>query len=61
MEKAEKYDKINKKNTYSSPHDTNINRAKGCGNYDYSTDPYSTGKDYLGIDDIDRLRRRRIK
>lgn len=61
MEKVEKYEKISKKNIYSSSHDANINRSKECGNYDYSTNPYSTGKDYLGIDDIDRIRRRKIR
>lgn len=42
-------------------HDELIDRAKNSGKYGTRTDAAAQGAGYLGIDDIDRMRRRKIK
>lgn len=42
-------------------HDDLIDTAKSSGKYGVRTDAAAEGVGYLGMDDIDRLRRRRIK
>ncbi len=42
-------------------HDELIDRAKKAGKYGGRTDAAAEGVGYLGIDDLDRLRRRKLK
>lgn len=42
-------------------HDDLIGRAKSSGNYSVRTDAAAEGVGYLGVDDLDRLRRRKLK
>lgn len=44
-----------------SDHDQLINKAKQSGVYCDRTDAASQGVGYLGVDDLDRMRRRKIK
>ncbi len=41
-------------------HDELIDRATNSGKYNDRTDAYAEGVGFLGMDDIDRLRRRRL-
>jgi len=38
-----------------------LDAAKKTGNYCMRTDAFAEGVDYLGVDDIDKLRRERLK
>ncbi len=38
-----------------------IDSAKNTSKYGVRSDPYAEGVGYLGVDDLDRLRRRKIK
>lgn len=38
-----------------------IDRAKSSGNYGVRTDAYAEGDGYLGVDDLDRIRKRRLR
>lgn len=42
-------------------HDALIDGAKASGTYGYRTDAAAEGVGYLGMDDIDRIRRRKLK
>lgn len=42
-------------------HDELIDTAKKSGNYNTRTDAYAEGAGYLGIDDLDKIRRRKLK
>jgi len=42
-------------------HDELIDRAKASGKYGVRSDAAAEGVGYLGVDDIDRLRRRKTK
>lgn len=42
-------------------HDALIDRAKESGKYGVRTDAAAEGVGYLGVDDLDRLRRRKLK
>ncbi len=42
-------------------HDELIDKAKRAGNYCDRTDAAAEGDGYLGIDDLDRIRRRKLK
>lgn len=42
-------------------HDELIDRAKASGKYGFRTDAAAEGVGYLGVDDLDRLRRRKLK
>lgn len=44
-----------------SGHDELINKAKESGKYGVRTDINAEGVGFLGMDDIDRMRRRKIK
>lgn len=44
-----------------SSHDELIDSAKRSGNYGDRTDAYSQGVGYLGVDDLDKMRRRKIR
>jgi hypothetical protein len=41
-------------------HDECIENAKKSGNYE-RTDAYAEGVGYLGVDDMDRIRRRKLR
>lgn len=49
------------KNSDYSGHDKLIDNAKACGKYGNRTDASSQGDGYLGMDDLDRIRRRKLK
>lgn len=63
------YDDVPKKpiqvregNEYGCPsHDELINRAGDSGKYGVRTDAAAEGVGYLGMDDLDRIRRERLK
>lgn len=42
-------------------HDELIDKGRSSGQYGQRTDAAAEGAGYLGIDDLDRLRRRKIK
>lgn len=42
-------------------HDELINRAKDSGKYGVRSDAAAEGVGYLGVDDLDRIRRRKLK
>lgn len=42
-------------------HDELIDRASSSGRYGVRTDAAAEGDGYLGMDDIDRIRRQRLK
>ena len=42
-------------------HDEMIDRAKASGKYGERTDAGSQGVGYLGMDDLDRMRRRKVR
>ena len=42
-------------------HDKLIDGAKESGKYGYRTDAAAEGVGYLGVDDLDRIRRRKLK
>lgn len=42
-------------------HDGLIDGAKASGKYGYRTDVAAEGVGYLGVDDLDRIRRRKLK
>ncbi len=42
-------------------HDELIDRAKSSGRYNVRTDAAAEGVGYLGMDDLDKLRRRKIR
>jgi len=42
-------------------HDQLIDRAKSAGDYGVRTDAAAEGVGYLGMDDLDKMRRRKIK
>jgi len=48
------------KENYSS-HDELIDNATKCGKYGVRTDAAAEGVGYLGVDDIDRIRRKNLK
>jgi hypothetical protein len=41
-------------------HDELIDRAGACGKYGVRTDAAAEGVGYLGMDDLDRIRRKRL-
>lgn len=41
--------------------DQELDAAKKSGNYGVRTDAFSQGDGYLGVDDLDRFRRDRLK
>ena len=47
-------------NDYSN-HDQLIDKAKVSGKYCVRTDAAAEGVGYLGVDDLDRIRRRKLK
>tara|TARA_R110000868_G_C10972576_1_gene770487 strand:+ start:23396 stop:23593 length:198 start_codon:yes stop_codon:yes gene_type:complete len=42
-------------------HDKLIDNAKASGKYGVRTDAAAEGVGYLGVDDLDRIRRRKLK
>lgn len=42
-------------------HDELIDRAKGINKYGVRSDAAAEGVGYLGVDDLDRIRRRKLK
>ena len=42
-------------------HDELIDRAKSSGKFNVRTDAAAEGVGYLGVDDLDRIRRRKLK
>lgn len=42
-------------------HDELIDRAKASGKYGVRSDAAAEGVGYLGVDDLDRIRRRKLK
>jgi hypothetical protein len=48
------------KGNYAS-HDTMIERATEAGKYGVRTDAAAEGVGYLGVDDLDRIRRKNLK
>jgi len=42
-------------------HDECIDRAKASGKNQERTDAYAEGAGYLGVDDLDRIRRRKLR
>lgn len=50
----------NKKSNYAN-FDECIDRAKNSGKNQTRTDAYAEGDGYLGVDDLDRIRRRKLK
>lgn len=42
-------------------HDELIDRAKSSGKYGVRSDAAAEGVGYLGVDDLDRIRRRKLK
>ncbi len=42
-------------------HDELIDRAKDSGKYGVRSDAAAEGVGYLGVDDLDRIRRRKLK
>lgn len=51
---------MEKNNRERKSRDFDIKRAKSTGNKDRS-DPYAEGVGQLNVDDLDRLRRRKLK
>ena len=49
------------KNGNYAGHDELIDRAKASGKYGVRTDAAAEGVGYLGVDDLDRIRRRKLK
>lgn len=47
--------------TSRTDYDAEIDRAKNSGKQQTRTDAFAEGKGYLGVDDLDRLRRRKLK
>lgn len=63
------YDEVPKKNIeirdgrdagYYS-HDQCLSKAEEAGNFGVRTDAAAQGCDYLGVDDLDRIRKRNLK
>jgi len=50
-----------RENRERTGHDELIDRAKSSGKYGDRTDAKSQGVGYLGIDDLDRIRRRKLR
>ena len=42
-------------------HDELISQAEDAGEHGVRTDIFAEGKDYLGVDDLDRIRRKHLK
>lgn len=49
------------KSGHYAGHDALIDSAKSSGKYGYRTDAAAEGVGYLGVDDLDRIRRRKLK
>ena len=49
------------KDGHYAGHDELIDKAKNSGKYGVRTDAAAEGVGYLGVDDLDRIRRRKLK
>jgi hypothetical protein len=58
--KVNRTDKDGEKRPHPYGHDECIDKAKKSGDYERS-DAYAEGVGYLGVDDIDKMRRRKIR
>jgi len=60
MKSKENKSKTSREAGYSS-HDSSIEKAKDANKFGDRTDAYAEGVGYLGVDDLDRIRRRKLR
>jgi hypothetical protein len=54
-------DKAGERMTRHESKDKELDAAKKSGNYGVRTDAFAEGDGYVGVDDLDRLRRDKLK